>query len=298
MGEVINYRREFLPHIIRLFSPGIARVDGRLAYFLQLFSLYQPSPEESCLLVKGEDKLLACAYLVTLGGIQENLVYANIAVDRDLPSEDWAALWGRCQELARNLASGPPILRLAVGEHLPLPEEQGFQVVREYVELHARLGVLPPVQEGTDDFHVLSLAEAPHLQQAWLDIFNQGLTVFYDIPPINAATFQRLHGAPGYDGTAFRLGLAGDEPATALFYSVLDSNQGLVRINAAATPSGKRSRGFGRRMLKETLNHLEQEGYKEAIIYTDSANQATNLLFKMLGFSPRGKVRVVEWRGQ
>lgn len=297
MGEVITYRREFLPHIARLFSPDVERIDGRVPYFQQLFSLYLPPPEETCLLVKGDDKLLACAYLASLGGIQQNLIYVNLALDRTLSQEDWAALWGRCQEVARSLVSGPPILRMAVGEDASLPQEPEFKAVREYVNLHARLGNLPPVQEGNDDFHVVSLADAPQQQQAWLDIFNKGLTVFYDMPPINAESLQRLQAAQGFKGTAFRLGLDGEEPVTALFYSVVDSNLGLVRINAAATPSGKRSRGFGRRMLKETLNHLEQEGYKEAMIYTDAANQATNLLFKMLGFVPQGKVRVVEWRG-
>lgn len=294
MGEVIQYRKEFLPHVIRLFNPEAQRVDGQLSFFQQRFSYYRPAPEQSCLLLKGADKLLACAYLVPLEGAQPNLLYANVAADKALSPQDRNLFWEHCVGLANTMAPGPPILRIAVDSSTTPPEAWGFKVVREYVEMHAVLGDLPPGQEGEDAFHVVSLADSPHWQQSWLDIFNQGLTVFYDLQPMDVPCFQRLQSTPGYDGTAFRLGLEGETPVTALFYWVLDSDLGLVRINSPASPSGSRGRGFGRRMLKETLNYLEQKGLKEAILYTDAASQATNLLYKMLGFVAKGKVKIME----
>lgn len=294
MGEIVGYRKEFLPHVIRLFSPDLERVDGRLPFFQQLFSLYQPAPEQSCLLLKAEDKLLACVYWVSLEGIQPNLLYGNVAVDKALSQEDWNPFWQNCLELAGSLVPGPPILRITAGDNSAFFEASGFKVVREHVELHAPLGNLPPGQEGEGSFQVISLADSPHQQQSWLDIFNQGLTVFFDLQRMDASCLLRLMSTPGYDGTAFRLGLEGTEPVTALFYLVVDTNLGLVRINSPASPSGSRGRGYGRRMLKETLNYLEQQGLKEAILYSDAANQATNLLYKMLGFVPQGKVKIME----
>lgn len=294
MAEIIHYRKEFLPQVIRLFYPEDERIDGRFPYFQQRFALYQPAPEQSCLLLKGPDKLLALVHLVPLAGVQPDLLYANIVLDSTLSSEQWDPFWERCLELARSLVSGASVLRTAARETSVLQEKCGFKVVREQVEMHASLGDLPPVQERSDSFRVVSLADAPHRQQAWLDIFNQGLAAFYNLQPMDVSCLQRLQGTPGYDGNAFRLGLEGEEAVAALFYWVLDGERGMVHINAPS--SGGSGRSFGRRMLKETLNHLDQKGFKEAILCTDAASQATNLLYKMLGFLPQERIKIMEYR--
>jgi len=247
VAEVIRFRKEFLPHVVRLFSPNLPRVDARINYFQQLFAMGQPGPEQTCLLVKGKDRLLACANLVSLDKVQRDLIYVKLAVDRDLTVGMWEDFWGQCLDLAKTLVSGTPVLRIEAREDLPAYlQESGFKTVREQVELHARLGNLPAVQAATDDFEVVSLADRPDLEGAWLDVFNNGLSVFWDIPPLSAGSFQRLRSLPGYDASAFRLGLGGGEAVTALFYSILDSEQKTVRINAAATSTGKRSKGYGR----------------------------------------------------
>lgn len=290
--EVIQYRKEFLPQVIRLFYPEDERIDGRLPFFQQLFALYQPAPEQSCLLLKGTDRLLACVHLVPLTGVQPDLLYADIAVDSALLPEQWDSLWQRCLELARSLVSGASVLRTAARESSALLELSGFKVVGEQVEMHVSLGSLPPIPERSDGFSVVSLADAPHRQQAWLNLFNQGLAAFYNQQPMDLSCLERLQGTPGYDGNAFRLGLEGEEVVAALYYWVTDGERGLVRINAPS--SGGSGRTFGRRMLKETLNYLDQKGFKEAILYTDTASQATNLLYKMLGFLPQGKIKIME----
>jgi len=297
MAEIIRYSNQFLPHVIRLFSPETSKIDCRLNYFRELFALNQPGPEQSCLLVKGKDSLLACAYLISLEKIQPGLVYVNLAVDNELDPVMWNTFWEQCCDLAKTIVKGPPVLRTMVGgDTVPaLLQRAGFKVIREQVELHASIGQLPPVQSSaTDDFSVVSLADFPEHEKNWLDIFNHGLTVFWDIPPLDTTSFQRLRKNPSYNPSAFRLGIGGEEPAAALFYTVLDSTLGIVRLNAAATSSAKRSKGYGRRMIKETLNFLEQQGFSTAVIYTDAANQAMHLLLKMLGFSPVGTIRILE----
>ena len=297
MAEVISYQKEFLPHIIRLFAPGSPRVDAHLGFFQQLFALYQPAPEQSCLLLKGADRLLACAYLVSLSPAQPNLIYVILAVDAELPQQDWEGFWQECWRIAESLAPGPPILQTAVGGAIPgCMRATGFQVVRRQVELHASLGQLTPVPAEEQGLNIISLAREPAREGQWLEVFNHGLTVFWDMPQLDSAAMQRLRTAPGFDGEAFRLGLDGEEPVSALFYTVLDTDRGVVRINAAATPFTKRSKGFGRKMLRDTLGHLESIGLREAVIFADAANQATNLLFKMLGFAPAGIVRILEQR--
>jgi ribosomal protein S18 acetylase RimI-like enzyme len=286
-----------LPHVIRLFSPDSQKVDGKLNYFRQLFALHQPDPEQSCLLIKGRDRLLACAHLSSLNQVQPGLVFMNFAADKGLTPQVWEDLWQQCCTVAGDMIQGSATIRTAVsGSDLPrFFQSAGFTVVREQVELHAQLGQLPPIQEsGFGDFSVFSLAEQPALEDQWQSSFNSGLTTLWDIPAVTSETIQRLRKAPGYDPSAFRLGLDGGEPVSSLFYTVVDSRLGIVRINAAATPSAKRSKGYGRRMLKDTINHLEQHGFTSAIIYTDAANLATNLLFKMLGFRPLRNVKILE----
>lgn len=298
MTEIIRYSNEFLPHVVRLFYPNSEKVDARLDYFRHQFALYQPSPEQSCILLKEKDRLSACAYLTSLDKIQPGLVYMHLAVDRDIPMEQWPDFWERCTALAREIVPTPPILRIAFsGDAIPpILQERGFKLVREQSELHAELDQLPPMQADSEDFSVVTLGEQPEAEDKWLQVFNQGLTVFWDIPPLDRDTLKSFRRLPGFDFSAFRLGVANGEPSAALFYSVIDSSEGIVKINAAATPSSLRSKGFGRRMIRDTLSDLGANGYKTAVIFTDVGNQATNLLFKMLGFKPCGSVKILESR--
>lgn len=296
MSTVIQYRKEYLPQVIRLFAPAVERVDGRQAFYQQLFSLHRPPPEQSCLLLGAAKEILACVHFASLEGVQPNLLYANIAVANAISPADWDSFWQRCLELAKSLVPRSPLIRTAIPENSGRQETWGFQPIREQIELYAALAELPPIHERADSFRVVSLADAPHLRQRWIDTFNQGLSAFYSLPPIDLPCLQRLESTDGYSGEAFRLGLQDDEAVAALFYQAIDTNLGLARIYAPASASGGRGRGFGRRMLKETLNHLEQAGFKEAVLLADSASQATNLLYKMLGFQPRARIKILEYQ--
>lgn len=297
MTEIIKFSKEFMPHVVRLFYPDVDKVDARLSYFTQMFTIYEPSPEQSCLMLKGKDRLMACAYLTSFEKMKPGLVYVHLAVNKDLPAEQWSEFWERCVDLAGDFTSSKPIFRLFCGgqDIPPILRDCGFNPIREQIELQAQLDQLPPVQGGdTEDFKIVTLADQPDAEATWLDIFNQGLTVFWDISAFDSETFFKLRKLPGFDFSAFRLGYANGEPIAALYYTVIDINLGVVRINAAATPSNRRSKGFGRRMIRETLIDLRAQGYKTAVIYTDSANQATNLLYKMLGFAVVGTGKVLE----
>lgn len=294
MAEVIRYSNEFLPHVVRLFCPDAQKVDARLSYFRQLFALHEPGPEKSCVLVKATDRLLASAYLVSLDSIQPGLIYTLLAVEKNSSEEVWDLLWTQCKQLGSQMAPSGPTFRIVAGDLPSSLQNRGFKVVREQAELHAQLGQLPP-DSGYDDFHVYSLSQRPELEKQWLEAFNIGNTVFWDMPLLDNSRLNALKAVPGVDLGSFRLGFDGDEPVSALFYTVMDSEQGIVRINAAATPSAKRSKGYGRKMLKDVLNHLEGKGFSTAVIYTDTANQATNLLFKMLGFKPVRNVKILEY---
>jgi len=295
--EIIKYNNQFLPHVIRLYYPETKKIDSRLDYFRQTFALYQPGPEQSCLLAKGSEQLLACAYLASFEKIQPGLIFVSLAVDSHMTEQDFTVFWEQCFALARTLVSGSMMLRVtSVGDLVPaLLAGQGLKVSREQVELHAALCQLPPDQNpGEEDFAVKSLAQQPDLEAQWLDTFNQGINAFMDIPPLDSACLGRMRQASTFDPNAFRVGYSGDEAVAAQYYSVIDRDAGIVRLNSASTPSSKRSRGFGRRMLKDTLNYLEQKGFSTAVIYADAASQATGLLYKMLGFQPAGTVQILE----
>lgn len=293
MVDIVNYSNQFLPHVIRLFYPGDIRVDGRLDFFRQIFALYQPGPEQSCLLAMGSDGLLACAYLASFEKIQPGLIFTKLAVDRKMGEEDFSEFWEQCLVLARTLAKGQLLLRVEVsGNHIvDLLAAKGLKVAREMQELYASLDQLPQdPNAGDGDFKVVSLAQQPDLEALWLDTFNQGSNTPWDIPPLDSGCLDRMRQESVFDADAFWVGYSGGEAVVAQFYSIADKNEGVVRICMSST----RSRAFGRRMLKETLSSLEQKGFSKAIIYADAASQATNLLYKMLGFVPQGKKAFME----
>jgi ribosomal protein S18 acetylase RimI-like enzyme len=295
--EVIKYNNQFLPHVIRLYYPEAMKIDSRLDYFRQTFALFQPGPEQSCLLAKGSEQLLACAYLASFEKIQPGLIFVSLAVDSYMTEQDFTLFWEQCFALARTLVSGPMMLRVGASHQRvsALLAGKGLKVAREQLELHAALGQLPPDQNpGEEDFSVKSLAQQPDLEAQWLDTFNQGINAFWDIPPLDRASLGRMRQASAFDPAAFRVGYSGQEAVAAQYYSVIDRDAGIVRLNLASTPSSKRSRGYGRRMLKDALNYLEQQGFSTAVIYADAASQATGLLYKMLGFQPAGTVKILE----
>lgn len=293
MVDVIKYSNQFLPHVIRLYYPGDIKIDGRLDFFRQTFALYRPSPEQSCLLAKGSNGLLAYAYLATFEKIQPGLIFTSLAVDSKMREQDFSEFWEQCLTLARSLVRGPIILRVEVsGSHaMDLLAAKGLTMAREQVELCASLGQLPQdPNQGEEDFSVISLSQQPELEALWLDIFNQGINALWDIPPLDSGCLDRMRQDYVFDPDSFRVGYCGSEAVAAQFYTIVDRDEGVVRLNMSST----RSRAFGRRMLKETLNFLEQKGFSKAIIYADAASQATNLLYKMLGFGPQGKNVIME----
>lgn len=295
MVDVVNYSNQFLPHVIRLYYPGEARIDGRLDYFRQTFAMYRPSPEESCLLAKGSDGLLACARLASFEKIQPGLIFLSVAVDSKMGEEDFSEFWEQCLALARTLAKGPIMLRAEVsGNHAGnLLAAKGLTVAREQLELYASLDqLLQEPNQGEEDFSIISLAQQPDLEAQWLDTFNQGINALWDIHPLDSGFLDRMRLESVFDADSFWVGYSGGEAVAAQFYSVVDKAEGVVRIYM----SSARSRAFGRRMLKEALNSLEQKGFSKAIIYADAASQATNLLYKMLGFVPQGKKALLECR--
>jgi hypothetical protein len=291
--DVVNYSNQFLPHVIRLFCPGDIRIDGKLDFFRQTFALYQPGPEESCLLAKGSDGLLACVYLVSFEKVQPGLIFIKLAVDRKMGEEDFTEFWEQCLALARTLAKGQLMLRVEVtGNHVVnFLAAKGLKVSREMQELYASLDQLPQEPNAGDgDFKVVSLAQQPDLEALWLNTFNQGSNTPWDIPPLDSGCLDRMRQESVFDADTFWVGFSGGEAVVAQFYSIADKNEGVVRIYM----SSPRSRAFGRRMLKETLSALEQKGFSKAILYADAASQATNLLYKMLGFLPQGKKMLME----
>ena len=297
MAEVVKYNNQFLPHIARLFYPKTLKVESLLDYFRQTFALYQPDPEHACLLAKNRNQLLACAHMASFEKVQPGLIYVFLAVDKRIDESVFASFWQHCRDLARSNLTGLMMFRVAAaGDFLPaLLERQGFKVVSEQIEMHAALGQLPPDQDSVDDdFSVKTLAQQPDLERQWLDTFNQGITAFWDIPPLDDSCFKRMHQAATCDPDVFRLGFSADEAVAAQFYSVIDCDAGIVRLYSASTPSSKRSRGYGRRMLKDALNTLEAKGFSTAVVYADAASQATALLYKMLGFQPAGAVKILE----
>lgn len=295
--EVIKYNNQFLPHIARLFYPKVPNVESLLDYFRQIFALYQPNPEHACLLAKNRDQLLACAHMASFEKVQPGLIYVFLAVDKKMDESVFASFWQHCRDLARSNFTGSMMFRVAAaGDFLPaLLERQGFKVVREQIEMHAALGQLPPDQDpGDEAFSVKTLAQQPDLERQWLDTFNLGITAFWDIPPLDDSCLKRMFQAANCDPDAFRLGFNVDEAVAAQFYYVIDCDAGSVRLYPASTPSGKRSRGYGRRMLKDALNTLEAKGFSTAVVYADAASQATALLYKMLGFQPAGTLQILE----
>lgn len=286
--DVINYSNQFLPHVIRLYYPGDIKIDGRLDFFRQTFALYQPSPEQSCLLAKGSNGLLASAYLASFEKIQPGLIYTSLVVDNNMGGQDFSEFWEQCIALARTLVREPIMLRVEVtGSHATkLLTAKGLTVAREQVELCASLDQLSQdPNQGEEDFFIKSLDQQPELEELWLDIFNQGINALWDIPPLDIGCLDRMRQESVFDPNSFMVGYSGSDAVAAQFYSIVNRDEGVVRIYMSST----RSRAFGRRMLKETLNSLEQKGFSKAIIHADAASQATNLLYKMLGFVPQGK---------
>ena len=297
MVEVIQYSNQFLPHIARLFFPKATKIESLLDYFRQTFALYQPDPEQACLLAKNSNQLLACAYMSSFEKIQPGLIFVNMAVDMNIDQPAFVSFWQQCRDLAKANLTGSMMFRVAAaGDFLPaLLESQGFKVVREQIELHAALGQLPPDQNhGDDDFTVKTLAQQPDLEGQWLDTFNQGAAAFWDVPPLDSSSLKRMRQLSTFDPSAFRLGFSEDEAVAAQFYSIINSDAGIVRLHPASTPSSKRSKGYGRRMLKDALNTLEAKGYSTAVVYADAASQATALLYKMLGFQPIETLKILE----
>lgn len=286
-----------MPHVVRLYYPEAKKIDSRLDYFRQTFALSQPGPEQSCLLAKGSNQLFACAYLVSFEKVQPGQIFVKLAVDSSMLEADFTVFWEQCSALARTFVSGPMLLRVGTSDPrvTALLAGMGLKVASEQWEHHAALGQLPSDQNpGEEDFSVKTLAQQPDLEAQWLDIFNQGINAFWDIPPLDSASLERMRQASAFNPAAFRVGYSGEEAVAAQYYSVIDRDAGIVRLNLASTPSSKRSRGYGRRMLKDALNYLEQQGFSTAVIYADAASQATSLLYKMLGFQPAGTVKILE----
>lgn len=146
--EVIKYSNEFLPHIIRLRYPDEHNIDALVGYYRQRFALYRPEPEQSCLLAKGSDRLMASGHMLSFEAMLPGLVFVDLAVGETITDEEFSAFWDECCSLARSLVSGP--LRLRV----PAPDERsaallagkGFEMLGQQHELHAQLGQLLPEQ--------------------------------------------------------------------------------------------------------------------------------------------------------
>lgn len=294
--EIIKYSNEFLPHIIRLSYPDDHNIDAKVGYYRQKFALYQPEPEQSCLLVKGRDQLLASGHLISFEAMLPGLVLVDLAVGETLTSQEFSDFWDECRTLAHSLVSGPLRLRvLASNERsAALLAGKGLEKLGQQHELHAYLGQLPPEQNlGEKTLMIKSLDSHPELEADWLATFNKGIAAFWDIPPFNSATLQRIFQTEGFDAAAFQLGYVGDDVVAAQFYSVIDATKGIVRLNHASS----RSRGHGRHMLKDTLSSLEQQGISAVVIYVDASSQAAGLLYKMLGFKFERSVAIFETKG-
>jgi GNAT superfamily N-acetyltransferase len=293
MSELIGFRTEFLPHVTRLFYPGEERITGKINWFRYQMESSGQDLSKTCVLLKGPSKLLAFCWLCPLESRQPGLVQAHIAVDPALAAGDWQVFWAGVRQLAGNLAPRTR-LRVILPANLTLADNLTDEGLAKVADLTQFCAQLETHQETplSGDFRVVTLAGAPSMADDWLRLFNSGISAFWHQPVWTGEILKaRLRaGSP----EAWRLGMAGNEPVAALFYEVIDGEQGLVRINAAATPPAYRNKGYGRLMIKDVLAHLRSKGFKQVYQLADGQNQATALLYKMQGFAPQGFYHVLE----
>lgn len=293
MAELIGFRTEFLPHVTRLFYPGEERITGKINWFRHQMESSGQDLGKTCVLLKGPSKLLGFCWLSTLESRQPGLVQAHIAVDPALAAGDWQVFWAGVRQLAVGLAPRPR-LRVILPANLPLADNLTGEGLAKVADLTQFCAQLETHQETPlpGDFKVVTLAGAPKLADHWVRLFNLGISAFWN-QPVWTGEMLKARLAAG-NPEAWRLGLAGNEPVAALFYEVIDGEQGLARINAAATPPAYRNKGYGRLMLKDVLAHLCSKGFKRVYQLADGQNQATALLYKMQGFAPQGIYHVLE----
>lgn len=290
MTEVLRYKNEFLPHLARLFCPAAENLDAPMAYFRSQFAAYG----EHCLLLKGESSLLAAARLVSLNSVQPGVVGVNLAWNSDLGGGQFQELLSETFAMARELVPQPALWVAATPVQAQFLSEWGFSVNRELTELTVDATQVPPAEEGDAGYRVVSMAENSDLWEQWIDVFNQGVGALWDQPPVDREQIDRVAKQPGFDPQGWRLGLAGDQPVNAIYYQGVGPKA--ARILAAATPFAQRSKGYGRRLLRNMLLYLGEKGFSQVSLATEAQNQATMLLFKMQGFKPAGELKVLECR--
>lgn len=288
MAEVVRYTREFLPHLVRLFCPRADNIDIPMNFIRCQFAAHG----EHCLLLKGESSLSAVAQLVSLDSVQPGLVYVNLAWGDQITGGDFHRLLSATYSLARELVPDPRLRITATSNQAEFLSDWGFAPERELTELVVDATQVPPQEEDDADYRVISLADDSRLWDPWIDVFNQGIAGLWDHPKADREQIDRMLKVQGLDLHGWRLGLAGDEPVNAIYYQAVGS--GAARIAAAATPFAQRSKGYGRRLLRNLLLYLGEKGFNRASLATDMQNQATILLFKLQGFKPAGQLRVIE----
>ncbi len=283
MAQVEPFSKNYLPHVVRLFFPDLERADSRLDYFNQQLACLDNG--QAAFILKDENSLRGFAHLMA---VQRDRVFISMALARELDQEQWEIFWNKCAAVAGEIAGGDLVIQTLTTQNGPeqqFLESAGFKESYGLVEFASGLEQNVEYDPG-EDFTVTSLAESPDLETQWIEMFNQGITPAWNQPPFTSGMLEKRRKTPGFIPEAFRLGLVDGQPTCVLFYQLVDKNEGIVSIHTAATASQRRGRGFGRLLLKETLLHLREKGYKKALCMAESRSHAITLLFKMLGLKP------------
>ncbi len=292
MAQVEAFSKNYLPHVVRLFFPDVERADSRLDYFNQQLACLDNG--QAALILKDDTSLRGFAHLMAL---HRDRVFVNLALAKELEQPHWELFWNRCAQVAEEIAGGDLVIQTVIRQNAleqHFLSSAGFQESYGLVEFASNLEHEVEYDPGAD-FTVVSLAEAPDMEPQWIDLFNQGITPAWNQPPFSPEILEKRRGAPGFIPEGFRIGLVDGQPTCVLLYQLTDKDKGIVSIHTAATTSQKRGRGFGRLLLKETLNHLKEKGYAGALCLAESRSHATTLLLKMLGFKPAGNLALWEY---
>ncbi|MTI94370.1 MAG: hypothetical protein FH749_02625 [Firmicutes bacterium] len=288
--QFIPFSKEYLPHIIRLLEPGVENVDNLLPFYSEQFAAYS-GPGDACLLLKSEEQLLVCVHLIAGG---EGRYILRLGKADDLDESYWHNVWHQCCATIGELVSAPVTVQTLIEAESPLAgklNEIGFSQVRELVEMSYSLDKLPATTTQMEGFSMVSLKQAPELAPKWIELFNQGMSGVYGIPPWDHAQFERRRQAPGFKPERWQLGYSNGQPLVALYHEPRDVEIGDARLYLTTI---NRSKSFTRKVLYDVLAVLKEQQLSQVNMLFDTQNQATNLMFKLAGFEPRRKYYLLE----
>lgn len=288
MVQIIPYNDSFLFHLIRLRQPDVKSVDGQLDYFRLQLGIAQP--DQVLLMLVDDQKLLSSAQLYPLAP-DKSVLGMRLAAAEYVQHEYLAMLWDQLLENAAKQFGTPLHLRTIIPHQSTLTsllEEKGLKPGLALTEFSISLADMSLPATDPEIIKITSLSAAPEREGQWIEVFNQGHAASWDYPLFSPEQMAARKQGAGYNPGGFQLGLVNNKPVGAMFYELVDREQALVEIHAASTASGTRARDYSRRMLRNMLAHLEEQGIKYARLHAESHHHAGNLLYKMMGFQATG----------